>query len=300
MQTPRELPAAYCWYGHPDLTGLGVCSADSNGCAAGGTLSEAIVQGFCELVERDSVALWWYHRSRMPGVDLASFADPWTAACVDHHATALGRELWALDLTADLGVPTFAAVSRRLGAGPEDVLVGFGAHLDARVALTRALTEVNQFLPAVAGPDLRRNRYGVDDPDTARWFGTVRVADQPWLAPDPTRPPRTAGGPPGADHRRRRGRRAALRTPGGAGRPGGDRPRPVPSGRRPGGREGRRAGPAALLAPARSRPAVGRAGPSRPEPAGRRRDVGQSAERLLLVGRRRMTSVVDPVGGRPS
>ncbi|WP_051708150.1 TOMM precursor leader peptide-binding protein [Micromonospora parva] len=192
-QTPRELPAAHCWYGHPELTGLGVCSADSNGCAAGGNLSDAILQGFCELVERDSVALWWYHRSRMPGVDLTSFADPWTAACVDHHATALGRELWALDLTADLGVPTFAAVSRRVDRGPEDVLVGFGAHLDARVALTRALTEVNQFLPAVAGPG--RNRYGVDDPDTARWFGTVRVAEQQWLAPDPSRPPRTA-----ADH----------------------------------------------------------------------------------------------------
>ncbi|MEU8387318.1 TOMM precursor leader peptide-binding protein [Micromonospora sp. NPDC048842] len=218
-QTPRELPAAHCWYGHPELTGLGVCSADSNGCAAGGNLSEAILQGICELVERDSVALWWYHRSRMPGVDLASFGDPWTAACLDHHATALGRELWALDLTADLGVPTFAAVSRRVDRGPEDVLVGFGAHLDARVALTRALTEVNQFLPAVAGPTSARNRYGVDDPDTARWFGTVRVADQPWLTPDPTRPSRTAADHPtlttgdvGDDVRRcvRRAERAGL------------------------------------------------------------------------------------------
>ncbi|SBT42638.1 TOMM precursor leader peptide-binding protein [Micromonospora auratinigra] len=194
--TARELPAAHCWYGHPELTTLAVCSADSNGCAAGGTVAEAILQGFCELVERDSVALWWYHRSRLPGVDLASFADPWLAACVDHHATALGRELWALDLTADLDVPAFAAVSRRTGGAAEDVLVGFGAHLDARVALTRALTEVNQFLPAVPGPTSGRNRYGIDDPDSARWFGTVRVAEQPWLTPDPTRPPRTR-----ADHR---------------------------------------------------------------------------------------------------
>lgn len=193
--TPRELPAAHCWYGHPELTGLGVCSADSNGCAAGGTVSEAILQGLCELVERDSVALWWYHRSRLPGVDLNSFADPWLAACVAHHATALDRELWALDLTADLDVPAFAAVSRRADGGAEDVLVGFGAHLDARVALTRAVTEVNQFLPAVPGPNSGRHRYGVDDPDSARWFGTVRVAEQPWLTPDPARPPRTL-----ADH----------------------------------------------------------------------------------------------------
>ncbi|WFE65806.1 TOMM precursor leader peptide-binding protein [Micromonospora sp. WMMD714] len=192
---PRELPAAHCWYGHPELTRLQVCSADSNGCAAGSNLPEAILQGFCELVERDSVALWWYHRSRLPGVDLASFADPWTTACVDHHATVLGRELWALDLTADLGIPAFAAVSRRVDGPSEDVLVGFGAHLDARVALSRALTEVNQFLPAVPGPAGGRLRYGVDDPDSARWFGTVRIADQPWLTPDPTRPARTL-----ADH----------------------------------------------------------------------------------------------------
>ncbi|MET7467428.1 TOMM precursor leader peptide-binding protein [Micromonospora sp. NPDC005686] len=216
---PRELPAAYCWYGHPELTGLGVCSADSNGCAAGGNLSEAIVQGFCELVERDSVALWWYHRSRMPGVDVASFADPWAVACADHHAAVLNRELWALDLTADLGIPVFAAVSRRVDGGPEDVLVGFGAHLDARVALTRALTEVNQFLPAVGGPGSGPNRYGVGDPDTTRWFGTVRVADQPWLSPDPARPPRTLADHPalttgdvGDDVRRcvRRAERAGL------------------------------------------------------------------------------------------
>ncbi|MEU8663440.1 TOMM precursor leader peptide-binding protein, partial [Actinoplanes philippinensis] len=59
---PCDLPAAYVWYGHPDAHRLG--PADSNGCAAGTTLGEAILQGFYELVERDAVALWWYHRSR--------------------------------------------------------------------------------------------------------------------------------------------------------------------------------------------------------------------------------------------
>jgi len=36
--------------------------ADSNGCAAGNTREEAIVQGFLELVERDAYAIWWYNR----------------------------------------------------------------------------------------------------------------------------------------------------------------------------------------------------------------------------------------------
>src|SRR6202034_205717 len=44
--------------------------ADSNGCAAGNTLEEAIVQGFLELVERDAYAIWWYNRVQRPQVDL--------------------------------------------------------------------------------------------------------------------------------------------------------------------------------------------------------------------------------------
>ncbi|MEK8104195.1 YcaO-like family protein [Micromonospora sp. M12] len=180
-QTPRELPAAHCWYGHPELTGLG-CARPTRTAARRAAPLRGDRAGLLRTRgagQRGPVVVPPLPDAR---VDLASFADPWTAACVDHHATALGRELWALDLTADLGVPAFAAVSRRVDRGPEDVLVGFGAHLDARVALTRALTEVNQFLPAVPGPASERNRYAVNDPDTARWFGTVRVDDQPWLA----------------------------------------------------------------------------------------------------------------------
>ncbi|GLW34276.1 TOMM precursor leader peptide-binding protein [Actinoplanes regularis] len=188
---PRDVPAAYCWYGHPDIAALDVCAPDSNGCSAGNTLAEAILQGLGELVERDSVALWWYHRSRLPGVDLASFADPWIDALQAHYEDALGRELWALDLTADLGMPAYAAVSRHLERPTEDVIVGFGSHLDPATALGRALTELNQFLPIVARFVGGNTRYGITDPDTVAWYRTVRVADQPWLTPDPQLPPST-------------------------------------------------------------------------------------------------------------
>ncbi|MET9634292.1 TOMM precursor leader peptide-binding protein [Lentzea sp. NPDC006480] len=180
----RLLPAAYTWFGHPDTREHPFCAADSNGNAAGNTIEEAILQGFLEVVERDSVALWWYNRVRRPGVELASLNHPYVAELLEHYER-LGRELWMLDISADLGIPSFAAVSRRVDHPVEDVLVAFGAHLDAGTAALRALTELNQFLPAVVGRSSDGSTiYREEDASTLDWWRTVRVCQQPWLIPD--------------------------------------------------------------------------------------------------------------------
>jgi ribosomal protein S12 methylthiotransferase accessory factor len=71
-RTVRYLPTAFCYYDYPMPRRY--CWPCSNGSAAGNTLEEAILQGFFELVERDSVALWWYNRVRRPAVGLDSFS----------------------------------------------------------------------------------------------------------------------------------------------------------------------------------------------------------------------------------
>ena len=76
--------------------------ADSNGCAAGNTLEEAIVQGFLELVERDSYAIWWYNRLQRPEVDLSQFDDSYVRD-LQIQLAETGRRLWVLDITSDLG-----------------------------------------------------------------------------------------------------------------------------------------------------------------------------------------------------
>ena len=91
--------------------------ADSNGCAAGNTLEEAILQGFYELAERDAFAIWWYNRLQVPAVDLSSFDHEYLASASDYYAR-YGRDLWMLDVTADIGIPTFVALSSRPGANP--------------------------------------------------------------------------------------------------------------------------------------------------------------------------------------
>jgi len=186
----RKIPAAYGWFGHPDLYS-GFCMSDANGSASGNTLEEAVLQGFSELVERDSVAIWWYNRLRRPEFDLDSLNEPYVEVLREFYA-GMGRRIWLLDLTADLGIPAFAGVSQRIDHPVQDLLLGFGAHPDARVAALRALTEVNQFLPAVERRDEAGNTaYWEDDPYTLSWWAETTVENQPWLLPDHTVPATT-------------------------------------------------------------------------------------------------------------
>jgi ribosomal protein S12 methylthiotransferase accessory factor len=183
------LPTAYCFFHYPQDEPVS-CWSDSNGNAAGSTLEEAVLQGFLELVERDSVALWWYNRVSRPGVDLDSFAEPYLGPFQAFLARQR-RNLWVLDLTSDLGIPAFAALSRSTAGGPEEILFGFGAHLDARVGLLRAVTELGQMLPHVLEVPGSPRGGSLTDPDTLHWLRTATVANQPYLAPL-SGPPRTA------------------------------------------------------------------------------------------------------------
>jgi len=184
-QETRYLPTGFCYFNYHHPTGKAFCLADSNGNAAGNTLEEAILQGFLELVERDSVALWWYSRVRRPGVDLDGFAEPYYDR-LRGELRARGRALWALDLTSDLGVPVFAALTRDVIGPEERIVLGFGAHLDASVALLRAVTEMNQMLAHMPAPGTievgKPDR--VTDPETLEWLRTANLANQPYLLPD--------------------------------------------------------------------------------------------------------------------
>jgi ribosomal protein S12 methylthiotransferase accessory factor len=150
-----------------------------------------VLQGFLELVERDEVALWWYNRVRRPAVDLASFGEPY----LDELQALLGRrqrDLWVLDLATDLGIPVFVAGSRRTAGRREQILFGFGAHLEARIALLRAVTELNQMLnPVLDTPVDAPIIAPFTDRATLDWLETATLANQPYLVPLDG-PPRTA------------------------------------------------------------------------------------------------------------
>ncbi|MGJ6960532.1 TOMM precursor leader peptide-binding protein [Streptosporangium sp. G11] len=186
----RLLPTDMLYFsrgGHPSVR------ATSNGNAAGSSVEDAIVQGFLELVERDAVAIWWYNRTRQPAVDLGSFGDPWIADLRSRYEE-IGREFWVLDVTSDLGIPVMVAISRRVDKPAEDIMLGFGAHFDPRIAARRALTELGQLLPAVAGARADGTGYGRTDRHIRDWWLTATTENQVYLRPDETRDPRALGG----------------------------------------------------------------------------------------------------------
>jgi oxazoline/thiazoline synthase len=156
--------------------GPGAINTDSNGCAAGNTLEEAIVQGFLELVERDAYAIWWYNRLQRAQVDLNHFNDSYIRDLQTQLADA-GRKLWVLDVTSDLGIPTFVAILHWMQNSQENIEFGSGAHFDARIALLRALTELNQFL------SIGLMGGGSGEKSSLDGVTPLRLEDHPFLMP---------------------------------------------------------------------------------------------------------------------
>ena len=192
QQRVTYLPAAYCYFGFPFDPSHDFCRPDSNGNAAGNDRDEAIVHGFLELVERECASVWWYNRIRRPRVDLESFSAAHVGAVRDLHRT-LGRSLEVFDITLDRSVPSFVAVSRSEEPPRDDYAFGFSAHLDAQIAITKAVTELTQFLPVVLADRDPGCFLGVGDAPTDMSFlmpdEKLPATSRSDFFPTPARPP---------------------------------------------------------------------------------------------------------------
>lgn len=182
----KWLPTACSYYSYPFANPEEqFCRCDSNGCAAGNTKEEAILQGFFELVERDSAALWWYSRLSRPGVDLKSFADPYFDQLIAH-SNQSNRKFWALDLTMDLAIPAFALISHYPNADREEICIGLGAHFDPLIALQRAVTEMHQM--EWVGRKKNQTDTWQKNWIFRNWFEKAKLADHPYLQPNASLP----------------------------------------------------------------------------------------------------------------
>jgi ribosomal protein S12 methylthiotransferase accessory factor len=148
----------------------------SVGLASGNILAEALLHGMYEVVERDAIARATPHQLHPVDVEtiedarLSALADRFRAAKVQVSARFVGNRF---------RIPTFD-VRIRSDALPV-VCRGAGTHLDARVALSRALTEAAQSratLIAGARDDIGKSAYR-----EARAAGTGHSSG-PFAAPE--------------------------------------------------------------------------------------------------------------------
>jgi oxazoline/thiazoline synthase len=180
----KHVPTGLLYYFH-DTAGGDAFTADANGCAAGNTIEEAILHGFLELVERDACAIWWYNRLHCAEIDLDRLGDSYIRDLRAQFA-GIGRSLWALDVTSDLGIPVVVAVLHWKEDGRERVVFAAGAHFDRQIATVRAATELTQIL---AVERLRRAAAAAEDTSAVP---ALPLRKNPYLRPHGKAPVRRA------------------------------------------------------------------------------------------------------------
>jgi ribosomal protein S12 methylthiotransferase accessory factor len=132
----------------PAPLGCDTFAVGSDGLGAGNTLEEAIVQGVCEVVERDAMRLFRERpevERKRRRLDVESVDDPVCRDLLSRYAGAnVETAVW--DLTSDLRIPCFlCCVQDDAAATPRVGLVyGTGCHPNRAIALTRALCEAAQ------------------------------------------------------------------------------------------------------------------------------------------------------------
>ncbi len=178
------VPSAYCYLSYPYEKDIQICPGDSNGCASGNSLEEAIFYGILELVERDAVAIWWYNRIKRPCIDLKSFShSPFEQLQVNLQKK--GRYLYVLDLTSDLNIPCYAAASWKFDGS--EIIFGTAAHLNPRVAVSRAISELNQIMMRSDTPkDIDLNSIPRSERNLVKWIITEKIEDHPYFLPSQT------------------------------------------------------------------------------------------------------------------
>lgn len=178
----------------------------STGIAAGARYDEAILNGLCEVVERDAFALAWLRLGSPPRVSIETpCLGPGARTAIDD-LTGDHFEVRLFDLTRDIHIPVaMAAITDRRKGEPAKTVLGLGCSPWPAQALEKALGEALQqmtnhyefpgglnivrkaaALPVMPEEDAARqaalSRFLAGDTESSRFA-------QPFAAPDRARTP---------------------------------------------------------------------------------------------------------------
>ncbi|MGH3888398.1 MAG: TOMM precursor leader peptide-binding protein, partial [Pseudonocardiaceae bacterium] len=146
QQRPLLVPERYVYYGlrHRELAERAFVSENSNGCALGGCLEEAILYGLLEVAERDAFLLTWYARLPVPRIEVASLRGSTLALIIERIEHTTGHTIHLFNTTMEQLIPCVwvMAVDERDRAEAPKAVCAAGAHLDPQRALEGALLEL--------------------------------------------------------------------------------------------------------------------------------------------------------------
>ncbi|MEO7194482.1 MAG: TOMM precursor leader peptide-binding protein, partial [Pseudonocardiaceae bacterium] len=146
QRRPLLVPERYAYYGisQGEPADRSFVSENSNGCALGGCLEEAILYGLLEVAERDAFLLTWYARLPVPRVEVASLRGHPLALIIERIEHTTGHTIHIFNTTLEQRIPCVwvMAVDERDRPEVPKVVCGAGAHLDPGRALEGALLEL--------------------------------------------------------------------------------------------------------------------------------------------------------------
>lgn len=176
---PVRIPANLVFYPYnPDRTDKVVAWTDSNGLASGNNLEEAILHGLLEVIERDAAMISEYNS--LPLTDIRAENPP---AEVGRLIASLEEQDIHISFKKAMTDLPFPVVAAFLCHKNDRTLcsVAFGCHLDAGLALSRALTEAIQLLP----PSVHHQEWllsGSPDRYRMRSAAPISLEEMPGLA----------------------------------------------------------------------------------------------------------------------
>jgi putative methanogenesis marker protein 1 len=139
----EEILTPACTVYHPfHLDDKPVINTHTDGIASGNTMEEAVFHGLMEVIERDAWSIAKFSGDASDAITIEDRPENQFLLDIVDKFNRANIEIVAKDITSDIGIPVIAAFSQDLEQESMIPIDGFGAHLDPKVAMARALTEV--------------------------------------------------------------------------------------------------------------------------------------------------------------
>jgi ribosomal protein S12 methylthiotransferase accessory factor len=143
------VPEQLVYYLGPPIGHTRTVQESSNGCASGGSVTEAVLHGLLELLERDAFLIHWYSGLTPAELDLDTVDSP-PVRHIRARMELHGYELRCFDIRVDLPVPAVAAVAVRRDGGMGRLCFAAAASPDPAGAVHAAVCEVATFVSGFA------------------------------------------------------------------------------------------------------------------------------------------------------